>query len=164
MNGTMNDEASAYYSDLASAIPSSSHTGVWDGLRGLTNDDIRFTCDVSTSSVDLSFYSTQSWYDEITTGTDADSCFNDNNGNGQLGTPARKNNLNGATLSIGNQWNAGYLEGEDSCSDTGDFTVDFDDRGMDNNQVDGTDWGEDDGTSKCGTVQGGTGYWQIWVR
>ena len=30
------------------------------------------------------------------------------------------------------------------CGDTGDFTVDFDDRGMDSNQYDGTDWGRDD--------------------
>ena len=40
------------------------------------------------------------------------------------------------------------MEGEDSCADTGDFTIDFDDRGMDNNQNDGTDWGEDDRSKK----------------
>ena len=55
--------------------------------------------------------------------------------------------------------------GEDSCGDTGDFTIDFDDRGMDNNQGDGTDWGEDDSSKKCGSSTGGSNAaWQIWVR
>jgi hypothetical protein len=163
---TMNDEASGYYADLASATPSSAHTGVWNGLRGLTDDDIRFTCTVGSSSVDLSFYETQSWYDVITTGSDANSCFNDNNGAGQLGIPGRKNNRTGETRLAGDQWDIGHLEGEYSCEDTSDFTVDFDDRGMDSNEQDGTDWGEDDGRLKCGTVSGNgsSGYWQIWVR
>jgi hypothetical protein len=78
--------------------------------------------------------------------------------------PFRRNNLNGDTRSLGDQWDAGIFIGEDSCGDTGDFTVDFDDRGMDNNQTDGTDWGEDDSARKCGSVQNGSGYWQIWVR
>ena len=53
---------------------------------------------------------------------------------------------------------------EDSCTDTSDFTVDFDDRGMDSNQSDGTDWGEDDSTKKCGTSGVNDGAWHIWVR
>ena len=49
--------------------------------------------------------------------------------------PARCNLVAGTCLPLGDQWNAGYLEGEDSCGDTGDFTIDFDDRGMDSNQT-----------------------------
>ena len=56
------------------------------------------------------------------------------------------------------------MESEDYCAATDDFTVDFDDRGMDSNQQDGTDWGEDDNTQKCGSISGGTYYYFIWIR
>lgn len=130
--------------------------------------DVRFTCAVDPSSaafdVDLSFYNTI-WYGEWTTGTEAESCFSESNGDGDgIPQPARRNNLNGDTLPEGDAWAAGYLEGEDSCADTGDFTVDFDDRGMDSNQSDGTDWGEDDTARKCGRSGLATGTWHIWVR
>ena len=166
LDATMNDEASAYYSDLAAATPTADHTGVWDGLRGYTNGDIRFTCNAGGNEVDLSFYA-NGWYDVITTGTDAESCFNDSNGNGVIEAvpPERRNNINGATRPLGDEWNQGYIEGEDSCIASDDFTVDFDNRGMDGIENDGTDWGEDDGTKKCGNVANvSTGYWQIWVR
>ena len=45
-----------------------------------------------------------------------------------------------------------FLSGEDTCNDEGDFTVDFDDGGMLGNHNDGTDWGEADGTFKCGRI------------
>jgi hypothetical protein len=54
--------------------------------------------------------------------------------------------------------------GEDTCDATDDFTVDFDDSGMDSNESDGTDWGEDDGARKCGMSGLETGTWFIWVR
>ena len=54
--------------------------------------------------------------------------------------PARCNLVSGDCLELGDTWNAnGYLEAKDSCGDAGDFTIDFDDRGMDSNQGDGTD-------------------------
>ena len=65
----------------------------------------------------------------------------------------------------GDDWDAnGYLEGEDSCTDTSDFTVDFDNRGKDSNQLDGTDWGEDDSLRKCGSTYPSVGAWFIFVR
>ena len=167
---TFNDQASAYYDDLQTINPAAPHEGIWDGMRPLAagNADIRFTCmtdpDASDFEVDLSFYNII-WYGEITTGTDAESCFSESNGNNDdQPTPARRNNINNMSLMAGDQWNAGYLEGEDSCSDMNDFTVDFDDRGMDSNQSDGTDWGQDDGARKCGTSGLGNGAWHIWVR
>ncbi|MDH5494006.1 MAG: fibrinogen-like YCDxxxxGGGW domain-containing protein, partial [Myxococcales bacterium] len=165
--GTLNDERADWYADLGRATPSDAHLGIWDGLRPVIRDvsDIRFTCDVTVGvhEVDLSFYET-GWYREITTGTDAESCFSESNGAGaDVPPPERRNNRSAELLPLGDPWNAGYLEGEDSCSDEGDFTVDFDDRGMDSNQSDGTDWGEDDGSSKCGSSGSGQ-IWQIWVR
>jgi cysteine-rich repeat protein len=170
-NGTLNDQASAYYADLAAANPTVANAGVWDGMRPLiaANSDIRFSCAQNPASltlnVDLSFYNI-GWYREITTGTEAQSCFSENDGFGDdQPTPARRNNLTAVVLPLNDQWNAsGYLEGEDSCAATDDFTVDFDDRGMDSNQADGTDWGEDDGAFKCGVSGLVVGKWFIWVR
>lgn len=36
--------------------------------------------------------------------------------------------------------------------------------GMDSNEMDGTDWGEDDGSPKCGLGPVRNGVWQLWVR
>jgi len=77
---------------------------------------------------------------------------------------ASRDLVSGAFLPVGDRWNAGYMEGEDSCSDGGDFTVDFDDRGMDSDQSDGTDWGEDDSVFKCGVSGITSGAWFLWVR
>ena len=162
LGDTLNDQSSAWYIDLASAFPSTLNAGVWDGLRGETEGDIRFTCTIGADQVDLSFYN-NSWYDEITAGSETSSCFNEGNGAGQLEMPARKNNLTQETRAQGVQWSSGLFEGEDNCSSSDDFTVDFDDRGMDGDPADGTDWGEDDNIRKCGTTSG-TGLWQIWVR
>jgi cysteine-rich repeat protein len=167
---TADDAAIAYHSDLMTTSPAASHNGVWDGMRPLVmaNSDIRFTCkqlpDGNAMDVDLSFYDII-WYNEITTGTDTESCFSEQNGNfDDQPAPARTNNLTNTTLMANDQWNAGYLEGEDECFDTSDFTVDFDDRGMDNLQSDGTDWGEDDGSRKCAVEGLQDGAWHIWVR
>ena len=169
---TFNDQASAYYADLATLIPAEGHEGIWDGMRPVAQreaTDIRFSCRdeayAGAFDVDLAFYDIP-WYDEITaSSSDADVCFEEGNGTGQtLPPPARQNLLTGATRPLGDQWDNGYLEGEDSCDSSDDFTVDFDDRGMDGNQSDGTDWGEDDGARKCGRdyISGGT--WFVWVR
>jgi hypothetical protein len=165
------DEASAYYADLATLAPTQGHTGVWDGLRPLgMRFDVRFACRAAVGAegdpfdVDLSFYDVI-WYDEITTGTDADSCFSERDGAGADEPPARRDNVGGVSLDAGNPWDAaGYLEGEDTCGDAGDFTVDFDDRGMDSNQADGTDWGEDDDQRKCGVNDLPDGQWFIFAR
>lgn len=169
--GSFDDRAIPYHSELTTLSPTNNHNGLWDGMNPVVgaNSDIRFsaktTASASTFDVDLAFYAC-TWYPVLTASTsDASICFYDNNGNGTThGIPARKDIVSGATLPAGNQWNIGYLEGEDSCNSTDDFTVDFDNRGMDSNQTDGTDWGEDDTTQKCGSVQGGTYYFFIWVR
>ncbi len=104
------------------------------------------------------------WYGIITSGTDADSCFLEGDGHGFDEAPARRDNRTGTALPAGTPWAAGFLEGEDRCRDTRDFTVDLRDRGMDGNQSDGTDWGADDGMPKCGTEGAFHGEWAIWVR
>lgn len=169
-NSTFDDLAVGYSSNLTTTSPASSMSGVWSALRSALpgTSDIRFSCKANPGDdnmvVDLSFYDT-GWYQQITSGpSDADSCFNESNGSGWGTPPERRNNISGAVLPLGDQYGAGYMESEDSCSDTGDFTVDFDDRGMDSNQSDGTDWGEDDSSQKCGTSGVGSGAWFIWVR
>lgn len=168
----LSDEASSYYEDLATIVPVAANIGIWNGLRdhypgGRT--DVRFTCALDPSSetfdVDLSMYDVV-WYHEFTFGTEAESCFSEGNGYGaDVPIPARRDNLTGETRSVDEPWSSGYLEGEDLCNDTGDFAIDFDDRGMDSNQADGTDWGSDDGTSKCATIEGPEGAaWHLWVR
>lgn len=169
--GAIDDQAIAYHSQLATLSPTTLNNGIWDGMRSVmgANSDIRFSASISAAgppfNVDLAFFDC-TWYDVLTASTsDASICFYTGNGGGVLhGLPARKNILNGDTRPLGDQWNYGYFEGEDFCTSTDDFTVDFDDRGMDGNQVDGTDWGEDDNTQKCGSVQGGTYSYFIWVR
>ena len=164
------DEAGAYHADLATLAPASGHRGVWDGLRSLgTQFDVRFACRASVGAagdpfdVDLSFYDVI-WYDEITTGTDAESCFSEGNGVGADPPPARRDNLTGMSLPAGDTWNAGYLEGEDTCNSADDFTVDFDNRGMDDDESDGTDWGQDDSSRKCGMAGLSTGQWFVFAR
>ena len=167
----LQDEASGPYGDLDTLAPSGGHTGVWDGLRPLaTRFDLRFACrnsvrdESSPFDVDLSFYDVI-WYDEITTGADDESCFSEDDGAGADPPPARRDNIADVSLAEGDAWNfVGYLEGEDSCDDTGDFTVDFDDRGMDNDESDGTDWGADDDERKCGVAGLSEGQWFIFAR
>ncbi|GAA5505791.1 PKD domain-containing protein [Novipirellula caenicola] len=168
---TLNDQASLYYSDLTTLSPVSGHEGIWNGMRPVAsgNSDIRFSARaevyVGPFDVDLAFYDIQ-WYDEITSSfNDGDIGFEESDGSGQtLPPPARRNLLTGDFRPLGDQWDCGYLEGEDYAGDTGDFTVDFDDRGMDNIQSDGTDWGEDDGSKKAGVSSVSGGTWHIWVR
>ncbi len=176
---TLNDQRSDWYDDLRTLAPAAGHDGVWGGLRGLNrqNYDVRFACraaaggQAATMDVDMSFYNTI-WYGEWTTGTDAQSCFSENQGAGYDGGTARRNNLNRTYLPQGTNWLGTdlrqitrYLEGEDSCDDTGDFTVDFQDRGMDSNEVDGTDWGEDDSLKKCGNRNDAAdGQWFVFAR
>ncbi|MGE0786036.1 MAG: fibrinogen-like YCDxxxxGGGW domain-containing protein [Sandaracinaceae bacterium] len=166
----LGDEASIYHADLAVALPTARHRGIWNGMRPYVSmtPDVRFTCRSSGATrddVDLSFYAVR-WYHEWITGTDAQSCFSEGDGSGaDRPAPARRDNLTGRFLGVGSPWRAtGYLEGEDSCDDASDFTVDFDDRGMDSDEMDGTDWGEDDGTPKCGRTASMDGVWQVWVR
>lgn len=169
---TLNDQASFYYTDLITLTPAAGHEGIWEGMAPVAWSDltdVRFSCRNQAYDgafdVDLAFYDVP-WYSEFASSSDDSAvCFEEDNGSGQtLPPPARRNLLTGEFRPLGDQWDAGYLEGEDYCGDTGDFTVDFDDRGMDSNQGDGTDWGEDDSSLKCGEsgISGGT--WFIWVR
>ena len=175
LNTTLNDQGVAYSSNIQSLNPTTAMGGLWNGMVPLTAtpSDIRFSCcNLSAGAcgagftVDLVFYE-NGWYNEIASAaSDAASCFEENNGvSDTQPTPRRTNLVNGDTRALGDQYNAaGYLEGEDSCGDAGDFTVDFDDRGMDATQSDGTDWGEDDSARKCGQSGIGSGEWYIWVR
>lgn len=169
---TLRDEASGYYPDLQTLAPAGPHTGIWDGLRDNSERwDVRFACrasvEVATApmDVDLSFYDVN-WYTEFTTGTDADSCFSEANGlAADSPVPARRDNILDRFRRKTDAYNsAGYLEGEDQCNATTDFTVDFDDRGMDSDQSDGTDWGEDDTQRKCGVTGLSDGQWFVFVR
>lgn len=169
----LRDEASEHYNDLTTVDPANPHTGIWNGLRPIidTTGDIRVTCKVdattslgATYDVDLSFYDV-SWYKTITTGAHVDSCFEENQGSGYTGPWNRRNNLTSEFKSNTENYASGYMEGEDRCDADTDFTVDFNDRGMDSNQADGTDWGNDDGRSKCASTQNmGNGAWHIWSR
>ncbi len=71
--------------------------------------------------------------------------------------------MTGATRSLNDPWNAGYLEAENSCGSGSDFALDFDDRGIAGNPSDGTDWGEDAGVKKCGSSYSGES-WFVWNR
>ncbi len=162
------DAAGGWHDDLTTVDPTAVHVNVWSGLRAVVTSlsDVRFACKQSANAydfdVDLSFYGVQ-WYREFTAGTDADSCFNEMEGAGSDPPPERKDNLSGVLLPAGDVYGAGYLEGEDTCGDGSDFTVDFDDRGMDSDMSDGTDWGEDDNVYKCGLSATGQ-QWFIFVR
>ncbi|MEW5847248.1 MAG: fibrinogen-like YCDxxxxGGGW domain-containing protein [Myxococcota bacterium] len=168
---TLLDAAGSYHGDLALLRPQGSVRTVWDALRGSAGDrhDVRFAClsapNHDAYDVDLSFHGTD-WYRRITAGSDAQTCFNESDGiNISLPPPARRNNLTGTFLPRGRAWSSGELEGEDECNDVLDFTVDFNDRGVDGNDADGTDWGEDDGVAKCGhPIEAGEGTWLIWMR
>ena len=160
------DAATSYYADLQDLSPTLVHPGIWDGMQPVigAGSDMRFACKLSTADldfeVDLSFYVVD-WYPELTAGTDAQSCFSEG-GNPDF-PPARRDNLTGLSLPAGDPYDGGALEGEDACNDIDDFTIDFDDRGMDGDQADGTDWGEDDGKKKCGVSEAGDA-WFLFVR
>ncbi|MCB9673699.1 MAG: hypothetical protein H6737_01205 [Alphaproteobacteria bacterium] len=165
----VDDQAAPYSFDLATLEPDGVMTGLWSGLRPVIpgNSDIRFSCKTLVTdtemAVDLVFYDIH-WYREITSGIDEVVCFNEDDGVGyDLPPPARKNLISGQVREEGNHWDEGYLEGEDQCQSLDDFTIDFDDRGMDSNQYDGTDWGEDDDYVKCGITNAGEA-WFVWVR
>ncbi|MEZ4320055.1 MAG: MopE-related protein [Myxococcota bacterium] len=168
-NDPVDDEAAPYSLQLSTLAPTAPMTGLWTGMRAVIpgNSDLRFSCKTELEddamAVDLVFYDIH-WYRELTSGPDEITCFNEDDGVGyDLPPPARKNLLTGQQRAEGNHWDDGYLEGEDQCDSRDDFTVDFDDRGMDSNQYDGTDWGEDDDAVKCGVTNAGAA-WFIWVR
>ncbi len=166
----LEDKAGSYHADLQTLNPTGTTANhIWDGLRRKTEGDIRFVCklDVTTGTldVDLSFYSVN-WYQTLTEFTDQTQvCFNTS---GQPISPARRDNVAASSLAVGNLWNHdGEFEGEDNCSDNGDFTVDFDDRGMDGtSESESTDWGADDNVKKCGSSGpgGASAGWFIFVR
>ncbi len=126
--------------------------------------DVRFACKLAAAdpamTVDLTFYDVD-WYTEITSGPDSATCFAE--AGNPPAAPERRDNLAGVTLPVGDPWDGGGLVGEDTCGDADDFTVDFDDRGMDGDEGDGTDWGEDDGKPKCGESNAGEA-WFLFVR
>jgi hypothetical protein len=170
------DYSSGYYSDL-SRLPNNNYwygRGIWDGLREVVDDtsDVRFTCGTwggSSFDVDLSVYDIH-WYREWTTSTwDGDSCFNEPGGYDQP-APARRNNVTGDTRPVGDDWDAGYLRGEDTCADYGDFAIDFDERGKAPGAYQGwgvgdsTSWGSADYQFRCGnSLVYGANFW-VWVR
>ena len=137
--------------------------GLWDGLGHTVQGDMRFTCSQTlggANDVDLSFYDT-SWYDDLVdTPRYTGSCFN---AGGSTDFPARRNNLTGDELPAGDAYTSGTITGEDLCGDFGDFTVDFDDAGMNGDESDGTDWGNDDYTIKCGDAGLGAQFY-VFVR
>jgi hypothetical protein len=169
LNVVLDDARGGWHPDLTTMGPVAARTSVWDGLRPLGEQfDVRFACrdapsaDDAPLTVDLSFYRVP-WYTQITAGTDAETCFLPGETALPL-APARRNNLTGALLPRGNQYDYGYAEGEDTCDAPDDFAIDFDDRGKDSLQSDGTDWGEDDNARKCGRSGLAGGQWMLLVR
>jgi len=116
--------------------------------------------------VDLAFKNTL-WYNNIASGlSDAETCFGIIEITSRFLAPERCNLLTGeCELDF---WKSGEFQGEKRCDSVEDFTVDFDDRGMDSDEADGTDWGLDDGVWKCGRTAchplHGNCSWFIWVR
>lgn len=181
------DLRSDYKDELSTLSPEGVASGVWDGIRpwfvemtlpttgGPPEEvaiphDIRFACKIDADAegfdVDLSFYDVL-YYTEIAGAVgDGDSCFAEAADFDQI--PARRNNLTGEFLPAGSPWLGsvlGNLVGEDFCTDIADFTVDFNDRGVDGDEQDGTDWGEADGTAKCADVlDPEDGAWFIFAR
>jgi hypothetical protein len=170
------DYAQSYYSDLARVTNSNSWygRGVWNGLRDVVDErtDVRFTCgsNALAPEVDFSVYDIH-WYREWTTSFfDGDSCFNEPGGYDQP-APGRRDNLTGDTRLVGDDWDAGYLLGEDTCADGGDFAVDFDHQGKQPGAYQGwgrgdaTSWGSADYQWRCGSngYVYGTNFW-LWVR
>ncbi|MEQ1501558.1 MAG: MopE-related protein [Myxococcota bacterium] len=157
-----------WFPDLATLAPANGNPKIWQGLRPVVvgASDLRFTCQTAIGGpfdVDLSFYDV-GWYRELTAATtEAQVCFNEADGTKQDPPPARRDNRTGDTRDAGEQWSFGYFEGEDACNAPDDFTIDFDDRGMDSLETDGTDWGEDDSAAKCGTGYNGQA-WFVFVR
>jgi len=167
------DVAAPAHPELAALSPAQAHPGIWSGLRHELADaaDLRFVCRRSGAGedgfdVDLSVYAVD-WYGRCTAGTEAESCFNDPI-HPTVVHPARRDNLSGELLPLRTSWQAGpggALVGEDACDAPDDFTVDLRDRGMDNDEGDGTDWGSDDGTPKCGHGPApDDGAWFLFVR
>ena len=85
---SIRDQLATYYEDLASLSPGTGNRGIWMGLRGFEqNFDVRFACrdtiggTADAMTVDLSFYDVD-WYREWTVGSDAESCFEEANGQG----------------------------------------------------------------------------------
>lgn len=161
----LNDEVSGYYAELATRDATTANAGIWGGLRNLsTRADTRYTCKTwglaGSNAVDISIYSTDA-YRQATTGTDSDSCFFDD---GDEWQPARRDNRSGTLIAAGTAFTTNtYLEGEDWCGDSGDFTVDYDAGGMDADSA--TDWGKDDNNALCGATAPATdASWQFWVR
>ena len=175
----LQDEAGGYHDDLARRAPEAGHPAVWAGLREelAARADVRFACALASedggteAAVDLSFYGVP-WYEEMTSGAEAETCVNEAEGAGfERPAPQRRDNRRGRTRARGQGWRYeldGYLESEDACAAPDDFAVDFDDRGLDGDEADGTDWGLDDGVPKCGAPLSElelerTSFW-IWVR
>ena len=117
-------------------------------------------------TVDLAFYDTM-WYNAIASGkSDQETCFGPLALTNRYIAPRRCNLVSGECTSA--FWSSGEFEGEKSCDALEDFTVDFNDRGMDSNESDGTDWGLDDNVWKCGAracdPTRDDCAWFVWVR
>jgi hypothetical protein len=169
----LDDVGVPYYPDLVDLDPAGPNPGLWAGLAArFPAWDLRFACRdrlapaTAPFTVDVSFYGTD-WYGEIAGGgpRDADTCFLDGNvPREDREPPARRNNRTGELLPRGTPFASGVLEGEDTCDDEGDFAVDFNDRGMDGNPADGTEWGEDDFVGRCGRDGVLDGQWFVFAR
>jgi len=167
------DRARSYHPNLSDLFPAAVAGGVYNGLRATSipgNSDIRFACkedpNQNNFTVDLIFYDID-WYRTVTADFSEDeNCFSELNGPWYQ-TPERFDVISGQRLPRGDQWDNssnGRLIGEDNCDAGNDFTVDFDDAGMDSDESDGTDWGLDDNSWKCGAGGLSAGSWFIFVR
>eukprot|EP01047_Picozoa_sp_COSAG01_P017472 COSAG01_NODE_926_length_12694_cov_4.945137_1_plen_1540_part_00 len=171
----LSDFASGYHANLATLSPSPQQhgnvSGIWSALRTFSPPfgDFRVSCKVNADAldfqVDMSFYNTNFYHNITSSADESFVCFQAGHQARTLPSPARQNLLTGERRPAGNAWSSGALVGEDRCDDAGDFAIDFDDRGMDSAEADGTDWGVDDGVKKCGNVRNpSNGGWWAWYR
>ena len=168
----LDDVSTPYAPALMNLAPVEPSTGIWGGLSDRAAEfDVRFACRARSGvhndpfDVDLVFYGTP-WYGEWARArTDGESCFSEGDGAGaELEAPPRHDLKGDRLRARAEAPAAGYFEGEDDCDDEADFAIDFDDRGNDGDDADGTDWGESNLEARCGGLPIEDGQWFIFVR
>ena len=180
-NAPPSDYGGPWYEDIMTLQPQRRTGGPghlwWELGLSPSVSDFRVSCSTRpcrgsancSFDVDLAFYDTL-WYNALASATsDAESCFAVKDFPLYFVPPGRCNLLTGKCLPVGKNWGSGTFISEKRCDSEEDFAIDFNDRGMDSDEADGTDWGLDDGAWKCGSMAceasiNGSCSWFIWVR
>jgi len=170
--GTWHEDLSTLHPSRQEILPLWWTTSVSNSVSDFRVSCAVEQCNSSTEcafAVDLVFYDTF-WYSFIgSSKSEAETCFGLSFFTEHMArlSPRRCNLLSGECLSQGVYWSSGAFESEKACDAPEDFAFDFNDRGLDSDEADGTDWGLDDGKWKCGTqacAANGTCSWFVWAR